>query len=87
MRRARLATTSILVDDLLGYPSPCIGRCLAMIDRAGQAGADIVLCPEEPDVVGCEEGRTGDLPERRVRVVTQIDKARFTDILLRIQKL
>jgi predicted amidohydrolase len=34
-----------------------------MIDRAGEARADIILCPEEPDVVGCPADRLGELPE------------------------
>jgi len=63
MRPVRLATASILVDDNQDYPSPCIERCLAMIDAAGAARADLVLLPEEPDVVGCSQDRIADLPE------------------------
>lgn len=63
MRTCRLATASILRDDAADYPSACIGRCLDMIDRAGRAGADLVLLPEEPDVVGCAADRVADLPE------------------------
>jgi predicted amidohydrolase len=63
MRPARLATASILRDNAVDYPSACIARCLEMIDRAGQAQADLVLLPEEPDVVGCPGERARDLPE------------------------
>ena len=63
MRPVRLATASILIDDTPSYPSRCIDRCLEMIDRAGDAQADLVLLPEEPDVVGCVEERLPELPE------------------------
>ncbi len=63
MRPARLATASILLDEPPSYPSRCIDRCLEMIDRAGDAQADIVLLPEEPDVVGCRADHVPDLPE------------------------
>jgi predicted amidohydrolase len=63
MRRVRLATASILADDDCQVPSLCIERCLAAIDDAGRIGADLVLLPEEPDVVGCPSERTGELPE------------------------
>jgi predicted amidohydrolase len=59
----RVATASILVDEEPTYPSPCVERCLARIDQAGQAGADLVLLPEEPDVVGCSPDRVPGLPE------------------------
>ena len=58
-----MATASILHDDPPSYPSRCIERCLEMIDRAGDARADIVLLPEEPDVVGCASEHLPDLPE------------------------
>jgi predicted amidohydrolase len=58
-----LATASILRDNSVDYPSACIDRCLEMIDRAGRARADLVLLPEEPDVVGCANDRIKDLPE------------------------
>lgn len=63
MRRVRIATASILTDDTSQHPSLCIERCLAAIDEAGRAGADLVLLPEEPDVVGCPSDRTDELPE------------------------
>ena len=63
MRPARIATASILTGEGEGYPSPCIDRCLEMIDRAGQAGADLVLLPEEPDVVSCPRDQVALLPE------------------------
>ena len=63
MRPARLATASILHDEPPSYPSRCIDRCLEMIDRAGDAQADIILLPEEPDVVGCCAEHILDLPE------------------------
>lgn len=63
MRPARLATASILTDEPPSYPSRCLDRCLEMIDRAGQAQADIILLPEEPDVVGCTNEHIADLPE------------------------
>ena len=53
MRRVRVTTASVLVDEETFCPSPCIERCLARIDQAGRDGADLVLLPEEPDVVGC----------------------------------
>jgi len=62
VRPVRLATTSILIDEQTGFPSPCIDRCLQAIDKAGTAGADLVLLPEEPDVVSCSAD-TGNLPE------------------------
>ena len=63
MRAVRLATASILVDDTPSFPSRCIARCLEAIDAAGRAGADLVLLPEEPDVVGCLPERRAELPE------------------------
>lgn len=63
MRPARLATASILMNDQRSYPSRCIDRCLEMIDKAGAARADLVLLPEEPDVVGCDLDRIAELPE------------------------
>jgi predicted amidohydrolase len=63
MRPARLATASILIGDVTGYPSPIIDRCLAAIDQAGAAGADLILLPEEPDVVGCPLDCVAELPE------------------------
>ncbi|MGQ9553615.1 MAG: carbon-nitrogen hydrolase family protein [Anaerolineae bacterium] len=63
MKPARLATASILIDDVQSYPSPCIDRCLAMVDKAGAAKADLVLLPEEPDVVGCPQEKVAELPE------------------------
>lgn len=63
MRTVRLATASILIDNTPGYPSRCIERCLEMIDKAGQAQADLVVLPEEPDVVGCPSERQKELAE------------------------
>ncbi|MBV7333345.1 carbon-nitrogen hydrolase family protein [Chloroflexi bacterium TSY] len=63
MRTVRLATASILIDEEPSYPSCCIERCLEMIDKAGTAQADLVLLPEEPDVVGCTDEKLNDLPE------------------------
>ncbi|MHB0876846.1 MAG: carbon-nitrogen hydrolase family protein [Anaerolineae bacterium] len=63
MRPARLATASVLIGDVTGYPSPIIDRCLAAIDQAGAAKADLILLPEEPDVVGCPLDRVAELPE------------------------
>jgi predicted amidohydrolase len=63
MRAARLATASILIDDTPSYPSRCIERCLEMIDQAGQAKVDLVVLPEEPDVVGCPNDYHHQLPE------------------------
>ncbi len=63
MRPVRLATASILIDPTPSYPSQCIERSLKMIDQAGAAKADLVLLPEEPDVVGCPVDRQNELPE------------------------
>src|SRR5690606_27941713 len=53
MRNIRLATASILVDhDGPRWPSRCIDRCLEAIDQAGRDGADPLVMPEEPDLVG-----------------------------------
>lgn len=63
MRSVRLATASILIDPTPAYPSRCIERSLAMIDKAGAVKADLVLLPEEPDVVGCLPDKQRELPE------------------------
>lgn len=63
MRPARLATASILHDDPPSFPSRCIDRCLEMIDRAGDARADLLLLPEEPDVIGCAPEHLPHLPK------------------------
>ncbi len=63
MRSARIATASVLINAGRGYPSPVIERCLEMIDRAGEAKADLILLPEEPDVVDCSPDMVAELPE------------------------
>jgi predicted amidohydrolase len=63
MRPVRLATASILIDPTPSFPSQCISRSLEMIDKAGAANADLILLPEEPDVVGCPRERESELPE------------------------
>ncbi|NPV07014.1 MAG: carbon-nitrogen hydrolase family protein [Anaerolineae bacterium] len=63
MRPVRIATASILSGDGEAYPSPCIERCLRAIAQAGEAKADLLLLPEEPDVVGCPQERIAELPE------------------------
>ena len=63
MRPARLATASVLIDPTPSYPSRCVDRCLDYIDQAGQANADLILLPEEPDVVGCTPEEIANLPE------------------------
>lgn len=63
MRPVRVATASILRGNGEAYPSPCIERCLQAIDQAGEAKADLVVLPEEPDVVDCPASMVATLPE------------------------
>ena len=51
MRKITVAAASILVDIDTGSPGPVIERCLAAIDEAGRRGADLIVLPEEPDVL------------------------------------
>ncbi len=63
MRAVRLATASVLIHPEASYPSHCINDCLNFIDKAGEAKADLILLPEEPDVVGCTPNEIANLPE------------------------
>jgi predicted amidohydrolase len=63
MRPARLATASVLIDSTTSFPSRCIEYSLGYIDKAGEAKADLILLPEEPDVVGCLPDKIASLPE------------------------
>lgn len=61
MRKVKIATASILIDDdPPQFPSRCIGRCLQMIDGAGERGADLVVLPEEPDLIGSSRKHTAE---------------------------
>ncbi len=51
LRKMTLATASILADDKPGLPGAVVERCLAAIEQAGRKGADIIVLPEEPDVI------------------------------------
>lgn len=57
MRKVKLATASILIDSGAraagaDATNPVIERCLDAIDQAGEDGADVIVLPEEPDLIG-----------------------------------
>lgn len=54
-RLATISTASLLIDDEASYPSKCIERAYEAVEIAGERGSDLMVLPEEFDVVGGDE--------------------------------
>ncbi len=53
-RLVTISTASLLVDEEPSYPSKCVERAYEAVDIAGQRGSDLVVLPEEFDIVGAD---------------------------------
>ena len=54
-RLVRISTTSLLVAEQPSYPSACIEEAFKAVETAGERGSDLMVLPEEFDVVGGDE--------------------------------
>ncbi len=57
-RLATISTASLLIDDEPSYPSKCIERAYEAAETAGERGSDLMVLPEEFDVVGGDEEKS-----------------------------